>query len=136
MARPASIQDLTGDRTVPFGNVDVEAFVDQADLLVAFAAFQKAVVKNGGVIKKGPYSRSSVDLAMAKTQAQLEQQLVDEQRTWDDLKSIYEVCATTGSAPESWKANSLAKWAEAEGLPSWEDAFTALLDDELAHTES
>lgn len=132
MARPETIADITGSTVNPFGSVNIEYFSDQPELLAAFATFQKAVVKGGGSVKRDYGSR--VEFALPKTQAELETQLRYDQNDWDRKKEIYETCAATGSAPESYMTNTIAEWSKGEGLPSWEEAFTTLMDGELAES--
>lgn len=134
MARPVTTADITGPTTNNFGSVNVDEFVDKPELLAAFATFQKTVAKVGGSFKKTYGGR--VEFELPKTQAELETQLGYDQSQWDRYKDIYETCAATGSAPESYLTSTIAEWAEKEGLPSWEDAFNALMDAELAESAS
>lgn len=130
MARPESIKDVReNDRFVRVAMFEIDKFVANATLLKHYTALLETVQKIGGRADK---SYNTVDIEIPKTEKELEYQLEQDQRGWDEMQKFYNLALNRGPSdtdiPE-WRRDSIKRWATDEGLPDPFDVFAANNED-------
>lgn len=122
MSRPSTIAEVVL-RTKVVGTVKVGEFAAQPAMLKLFAGFCEQIEKVGGGVAPGDstYNRSDVELRLPMSNAELADQLRQEQYDWDALEAVYDICSINGTEPESWRRDDLVKWIAREGVATpWE----------------
>lgn len=132
MARPATTTDVI-ERSIEVGTIEIDQFVTTPTVLKTWAAFVESIAKSGGDLRHSPYSRGKVEIWMPRDEAQLKDQLRQEQYRWDENQKKYDICAINHTPPENWCKETVKAWAVAEGLPViWEVEREVADDAQLA----
>ena len=126
MARPENIKDIKHkDRFVRIAMFELDKMITSAVLLKHYTALIEAVEKHGGSIEK---NYNTVDINIPKTTSELEYQLENDQRNWDEMQRLYNLALNRGPSdtdiPE-WRRDSIKRWAKEEDLPDPFDVFAA-----------
>ena len=133
MARPANIKDIANeDRYKDVGRIETNTFIDQPKILKKYAEFTEIIQQASGCVEKS-YG-ATINIRLPKTKKELDDQLDNDQRHWDEMQRLYNVALkgdTVGDPVPEWRRDSVKRWAEKEGLPNPFDVFAAN-DPELA----
>lgn len=116
MSRPETLDDVK-ERAIEVGDIRITEFTTKPSVLKAWASFVEAVVKDGGQVLPGKYSREQARVLVPRDEYSLQEQLRTEQYRWDELAKNYDICCVHGTPPENWQKDSMRDWCKAEGKP-------------------